>query len=209
VSISTYTELRGAVGGWLNRHDLTDVIPSFISLAEARLNRELRVRQMVKRSVAILEDNYITLPFDWLEAKNVQINVGGRPKKLEYMTLEQGDDYNTRRGGASSGEPLYFNVTGNQLETIPRPSGEPQIELTYYAKIPALSDSAPTNWLLLQWPDLYLYGTLAHSAPYLKDDERVATWAELYLKAMDEVTLSDQRAQYSGSVLKSRARTLG
>jgi hypothetical protein len=203
-----YSELRADVADWLNRDDLTTRIPSFIRLAEARFNRELRVRQMVKRAVALLEDNYITLPFDWLEAKNVQINVGGRPKKLEYMTLEQADDYNSRRGGASTGEPLYFNVTGNQLEIIPRPSGEPQIELTYYSKIPALSDAKPENWLLTTWPDLYLYGTLAHSAPYLKDDERLATWAELYVKAMDEITLSDERAQYSGSVLKSRARVL-
>jgi hypothetical protein len=202
-----YSTLRSDVADWLNRTDLTERIPSFIRLAEARFNRELRVRQMVKRAVGLLEDNYITLPGDWLEAKNVQINADGRPRKLEYMTLEQADDFNAASGG--SGVPMYFNVTGNQLEIIPRPTGEPQIELTYYSAIPALSNSEPSNWLLTTWPDLYLYGTLAHSAPYLKDDERLATWAQLFLKAMDEVVTSDQRAQYSGSILKARARTFG
>jgi hypothetical protein len=202
-----YSTLQSDVADWLNRTDLADRIPSFIRLAEARFNRELRVRQMVKRAVGVLEDNYITLPFDWLEAKNVQVNLDGRPRKLEYMTLEQADDFNAKGGG--SGVPQYFNVTGSQLEIIPRPTGEPQIELTYYSAIPALSNTAPSNWLLLQWPDLYLYGTLAHTAPYLKDDERLATWAQLYLKSIDEITLSDQRAQFSGSVLKARARSLG
>jgi hypothetical protein len=208
MAITNYTELQSAVGDWLNREDLTAVIPTFISLAEARLNRDLRVRQMIKRAVAVLDDDYITLPADWLEARNVQINLSFGPRKLEYMTLEQADDFNGRRG-AAAGVPMFFNVTGNQLEIVPRPSGEPEIELTYYAKIPALSNAVTSNWVLEQWPDMYLYGTLAHTAPYLKDDERLGVWADLYLKAVDEVVASDQRAQYSGSVLKARARAFG
>jgi len=203
-----YTQLKTDIADWLNRDDLTSRIPSFIRLAEARFNRDLRVRQMVKRAVSDLDAGFITLPSDWLEAKNIQINTGSGPRKLEYVTLEMADEIRAKRGDAA-GVPHYFNVTGGQLEIIPGPTGNPEIEMTYYAKVPSLSDEAPSNWLLDTWPDMYLYGTLAHTAPYLKDDERVATWAAFYDRALEEITVSDERAQYSGSVLKSRARVLG
>lgn len=202
---ATYASLKTSIADWLNRGDLTDVIPHFIELAEARFNRDLRVRQMVKRSTAQLDEGYITLPGDWLEAKNIQINTSFGPRKLEYVTLEQADQLRLGAGDAA-GDPHYFNITGSQLEIIPNPSGDPEIEMTYYAKIPALSSQNTSNWLLTSWPDMYLYGSLAHAAPYLKDDERVAVWAAFYDRALQEITDSDARAQYSGSVLKSRAR---
>ncbi len=52
MSISTYAELQTAVGNWLNRADLTARIPEFIELFEARVKRDLRVRQMEKRATA-------------------------------------------------------------------------------------------------------------------------------------------------------------
>lgn len=204
----SYAQLKSDIADWLNREDLTAKIPSFIRLAEARFNRDLRVRQMVKRAVSDLDAGYISLPSDWLEAKNIQINTASGPRKLEYVTLEQADDLRLKRGN-TAGDPHYFNITGSQLEIIPSPGGEPEIEMTYYAKVPALSDENTSNWLLTTWYDMYLYGSLAHTAPYLKDDERVQTWAAFYDRALQEITDSDARAQYSGSVLKSRARVLG
>lgn len=205
MAITNYSQLKASIGDWLNRGDLTSVIPDFIALAEARFNRDVRTRQMVKRATALLDAGYITLPPDWVEAKNIQINTSFGPRKLEYVTLEHADQLRLGAGDAA-GDPHYFNITGSQLEIIPRPSGEPEVEMTYYARIPALSDSNTTNWLLTAWPDMYLYGALAHAAPYLKDDERVAVWAAFYDRALQEITDSDARAQYSGSVLKSRAR---
>lgn len=204
----SYSALKTDIADWLNREDLTSRIPSFIRLAETRFNRDLRVRQMVKRSVADLEEGFITLPGDWLEAKNIQINTESGPRRLEYVTLEQADELRLKRGN-SSGIAQYFNITGNQLEVVPTTSAEAEIEMTYYAKIDPLSDEEPSNWLLETWYDMYLYGSLAHTAPYLKDDERVATWAGFYDRALEEITGADQRAQYSGSVLKSRARSFG
>ena len=40
----------------------------------------------------------------------------------------------------------------------------------------ALTDLAPTNWLLTKHPDVYLYGALLESAPYTKEDERINVW---------------------------------
>jgi hypothetical protein len=209
VSIADYSALKSAVADWLNREDLTVTIPTFISLAEARFNRDLRVRQMIKRATTETDsgENYVTLPSDWLEARNIQIYEGSIPVALEYLTLEQADDYKRRRGSVS-GAARYFNVTGDQLELIPEPPIGTPIEMAYYAKIPPLAE-CQSNWLLTTWPDMYLYGTLAHSAPYLKDDERIDTWAALYDRGLAEINLADEKAQYSGSVLKMRTRSIG
>jgi hypothetical protein len=44
MAITTYAELQAAAANWLVRADLTARVPEFITLAEARLNRNLRAR---------------------------------------------------------------------------------------------------------------------------------------------------------------------
>lgn len=199
-----YAQLKTDVADWLMREDMTDVIPSLIHLAEARLNRTLRMRQMVKRATSEVNGQYLSLPGDWLEARNVQLNLA-QVQPLEFVTLQQADYYRA----ISSGKPWAYSIAGKEMEVIPVVDDGTEIEMAYYAKIPALSDSNTTNWLLDEWPDLYLYGTLAHSAPYLKEDERVQTWAALYDRALDEAVRANMSAEYSGGPLKVRARTMG
>lgn len=207
MAISTYSELKSAIADELNRSDLTAVIPNFISLAEARLNRDLRVRQMIKRSNAntVAGSRYLAIPPDWQQAKNLQITASGRTQQLEYMTLDFSDYYNATQGGAT-GIPKYYNFTGGEIELIPTPNGVYSVEMAYYGKVTPLSDTTTTNWLLTQWPDIYLYGALIHSAPYLKEDERIDVWSTIYDRLTNEVNASDERAQYSGSILKARTR---
>lgn len=203
----TYDELKSALGEWLNRADLAAVIPTFIKAGEGAINRTLRTRDMVKRSRAIMEDEFLTLPADYLEAVNVQAN-RAPVSRMQYVTPEHAD---LLRGGVhqTAGNPGYFTVIGNQLELIPAPATEQEIELTYYAAVPALSGAQQTNWLLTKWPDLYIYAALVHSAPFLKEDERAATWQGLYTKILSEAQAADDKAQHSGSVLKMRAKTFG
>ena len=72
----TYDELKTAIGTWLNRTDLTSYYDTFIDNAEAEFNRNIRHRDMVQRSDATADSQYLTLPTDWLEAINVKITTG-------------------------------------------------------------------------------------------------------------------------------------
>ncbi len=56
---------------------------------------------------------------------------------------------------------------------------------------------------------MYLYGALVQSAPYLKDDARIATWADLLQRGLDDFRVDDERAEFSGSTLRVRARGFG
>ena len=42
MAITTFSELKTAVANWLDRSDLTDRIPEFIALAEARHRRDFK-----------------------------------------------------------------------------------------------------------------------------------------------------------------------
>lgn len=206
MALDTYAGLKSTIADYLNRDDLTAIIPSFIALAEAKFNRKLRVRQMIKRAEGQIETSFFAYPADWVQAKEFQLNTDPIIR-LKFVTEAQGDELKAN-SLMSPGQPMYYTITGSQLEFIPSPDTTYSAELTYYAKIPALSDSNTSNWLLLYAPDLYLYGALLEAMPYLKDDERVATWGQLYTNSLGDIEVADQRASVSSTPIV-RARSLG
>ena len=206
MAITTYAELKTAIGDWLNRDDLDSVIPNFISLAEAQFNRSIRHRKMVTRSDATLDTPYFAVPSDWLQTIRFQLNTNPVTPLLfvtPEQALEESMVYSTGQ------QPLFYTTIGEQFQVVPSPDSSYDAELLYYAKIPALSDSATTNWLLTESPDLYLYGALIQSAPYLKEDDRINVWAGLYQRLIDDMMLADERARIGSSKLKTRIRTFG
>lgn len=206
MAITSYSELKSAIADELNRQDLSSVIPAWISLAEANLNRTIRHRKMLCRSTTQLDAQFTALPPDFLEAKNVQLNVTN-PYSLEYLTVEQADKYRVNYY-PGTGSPQFFTILGETLEVVPTPGSNYTIELTYYKKLTPLSDSVSSNWLLASHPDLYFYASLQHSAPYLKDDERIALWSTISQTLTDSVNLESDKAEKSGSVLKIRSAPL-
>ena len=206
MALDTFSGLKTTIADYLNRDDLTSIIPSFITLAEAKFNRKLRVRQMVKRATATVDTQYFAFPTDWLQAKQFVLNTNPITY-LEYVTNFQGDELRATTVIAV-GKPQYYTFVGSQIEVIPTPDTGYTGELTYYGKIPALSDSNTSNWLLAYAPDLYLYGALLEASPYLKDDERLAVWGNLYISSIGDIEIADQRASV-GSTPIVRARSLG
>jgi hypothetical protein len=210
MAITTYAQLQTAGANWLDRTDLTARIPEFIELAEANFNRVIRQPDMVAKDDAFsLASQYTTLPTDTLEITRIVVDVSP-PITLEYLTPEE---ISERRSVLNStGRPLYFTVIGGstgQLEVLPSPDSTYTSSIVYYTKIPALTDSATTNWLLSSHPDIYLYGLLVEAEPYLKNDERLPVWASQLDKSLAELRLQGQRKLHSGSSLRMRSRVLG
>ncbi len=208
MAITSYSTLQTTVGDWLNRSDLTAVIPDFITLAEAQFNRTLRHRRMVERATATLDTEYSAMPADWLESIRYQINTNPITV-MEFVSLDQAA---LLKGAYStSGKPIFYSQIGQQFQVIPAPdSGSAYTgELTYYAKIPALSAGNTSNWLLVDSPDIYLYGALLQSAPYLQDDQRLNIWAAIYQRLIEDLKVSDERSRMATSSLRMRARSLG
>jgi hypothetical protein len=185
----------------LNRADLTSQIQTFIQFAEADLNTRLRDRQMIVRAEATSDEEYVQLPSDWLEALNLQLVGGMSP--LRYITLDESDIVNSTRALTS---PSFYSLMNGAIELVPPPAHDVDIEMVYYGKIPSLSDAAPSNWLLVKAPDVYLYGALTHAAPFLMDDARIQTFGQIYLARVQSLQDESQKSLHSGSPLIARTR---
>jgi hypothetical protein len=205
MTITTYATLKTAIADFLNRDDLTSVIPTFIALAEADMQRKLRHWRMEVRATAQLDTQFSAIPADWLETIRFYLTTG-ETSRLELISQAEMIDRKEADGNVN-GRPYYYAMTGAQFELYPIPDGTYASELLYFAKIPALSDSATTNWLLTNAPDAYLYGALIHSAPYLKDDARIQIWAGLYQSAIDNLNDSSNDARHSGTGLRMKIRS--
>jgi hypothetical protein len=209
MAISTYAELQTATANWLDRTDLTARVPEFIDLAESTFNRTIRNRQMITKNDSYsLDSRYVNLPTDTLEVIRIVVDVTPQIT-LQYLTPEEIAE---RRNSSSTGRPQYFTVVGgstNQIELLRSPDETYTSSILYYTKIPALSDSATTNWLLTSHPDIYLFGTLVEAEPYLKNDERMPMWSARLGKALEELKLQGEREMHTGSSLRMRSRVLG
>ena len=202
MAITTYSELQASVASWLNRDDLAAVVPTFIALAEAQIARDVRHWRMIEQATLTVNDQYEAIPDDWVETIRMVLSTSDR-RKLETGSLNELMD--RRHVDDSVGAPMLYAHVGDQFEFYPTPDGSYSVELTYYRTVPALSGSNPTNWLLTQAPDVYLYGSLVQSAPYLSDDQRATIWAGFYAASVSQLNAASDAARTSGS-LRLRTR---
>jgi hypothetical protein len=208
MALATYTDLQSAAADWLNRSDLSSVIPTFISLAEAKFNREMRTRDMLTRAQASTSNEFVSMPADFLEMYDLELNMSGlaAQQPLSYIGPNEAKSLKANK---ITNLPRYFTIIDGAFEILPAPTGDINLLMTYYAKIPALSSTQTTNWLLTKSPDLYLYSTLLEAAPYLKDDARVQLWAAARQQVMDAMALESERASRQTIQLTARRRGFG
>jgi len=200
MAISTYSELQTAVANWLDRDDLTDRIPEFIALAEARYNRELRIRSMettVTDSTVSGTRSY-ALPTGYLQTRTIQLSTDPITP-LEYLTPEMMDRL---WAGSQLGKPQTFTIIGNNYHLGPSPDAVYTVEIVYYKKTTALSDSAPTNTMLTDNPDVYLYATLLEAEPFLANDARVQLWMAAFKESITNIQNADAGDRHSGNALR-------
>lgn len=203
----TYAELKSNIASYLNRSDLTDVIDTFIDSTESEFNRRLRVKGMIKRATATLTGQYLAVPNDWLEAINLQIDSGDF-SPLFQQSIESMDVYRKSNDNVT-GQPIYFALVDDSIEFAPTPDGSYTVQLTYYGKIDALSDSNTSNFLSTGYSDVYLYGCLKHASIFLMEDERVPLFTAQFEKALEEMKLEQEKAEFSKGSLMQRRRTYG
>lgn len=206
---ATYQGLCDKIADTLNRQDLTAAIPDFTVLATAKIERDIvRTRHPSAISTSTIVANSIatSLPADFVSAYQVMLTSSG--KHLQYVSPED-----TRllfeQQATSDAADKYYTIIANKLRVLPAPSASStlSVDLYYYARLAAINTTNTTNWVLTRCPDLYLYGALTHTAPYLKNDERIALWDGLYSKILTEIEMEADRAMRPQSVLNARARS--
>ena len=196
MSLLNYSDLKTTVANYLGRSDLTAQIPTFITLAETRLARQLRLRQMLKvvTTQTTGGDGTVGLPSDFLTVRDFYVDVNPR-QPLTYLSPSA---FTRDARPHESGKPIFYTQRGLEFELAPKPDTSYTIVLLYYAKPDAMSDSNPSNVFMANCPDALLYGTLLEAEPYLMNDARLAVWTQLYANAVSSLAESDNSSEYAG-----------
>lgn len=205
MGLSSYAELKASVARRLGRSgdsDLEAELDDYVDLAEARFQRELRLRAQEQRATATLSGAYLDLPADFLELRNIQLNADPI-RSLECVSPEIIDRSYPQ---STTAPPQVYAILGSALQFAPPPDQDYAVEIDYWKRFDALSDSMTTNWLLTHAPDVYLFAILAEAAQATGDS---ALWQEYETRlaaALDKLKVFDRRASYSGATLRVRPR---
>ena len=204
MAIATYSDLQTAVANWLNRTDLTSIIPDFITLAEGKIARDLRIRKQVTNTSlsTVAGTQTVTLPSDFLEMENISLTNTTPPAALSVVTPEIMD--RKYPNGYTTGQPVVYAIVADTIQFGPTPDAVYTVSLDYYQRFTALS-TTPTNWLLTNYPSIYLFGALAEGASYLMNDQASAMWTQRYAQECDSLQAMDDQAVRSGSAMRVRA----
>lgn len=211
--LASYTGLCEAVADYLGRDDLTERIPTFIALAEKRMNRELRLRLMERRAETEVQAMQSAVPLPWrrqagnwdvfLEMRDLAfMDEGGRTENLHYLPP---DTYAQRR---EAGRVREYTIIGRDLFLLPAPDGPGRLHLTYYAEIEPLGEKQPDNAVLLMFPDLYLYGALVESGPFTRGSAPLEMWTQYYSAARQKAEANEQRARFTANLTMRPVRRI-
>jgi hypothetical protein len=197
MSITNYSDLQSTIASYLARTDLTAQIPDFIQLAETRLRRELRIRQMLKvvTTTTTANDGTVELPSDFLQMRDLHINTN----PIQVVQYESPSNFYRNTWSVSTGMPRQYTILAQEFQFAPKPDTNYTLQMLYYSAPPFLSNTNPSNAFLATCPDLLLYGALGEAEPYLMNDARLATWAQMYDRGLAALTVSDDQGEYSGS----------
>ena len=190
-AFTTYTDLQATLADYLARTDLTSQIPTFITLAENRLRRDIRIRQMLKVVTAstTASDPTVSLPSDFLEMRDLHIE----SSPIQTLIYQNPSNFyrNTKASTADSGAPKFYTVMGQEFQFAPIPDSNYTLKMVYYASPSYLSSTVSSNIFLANCPDLLLYAALGEAEPYLMNDARIQTWASLYDRGLASLTASN------------------
>ncbi len=190
MSIATFSDLKTSIASYLARDDLTTLIPDFITLFEAFANRKLGVRRAETTTNLTTSSGSVALPSDFMEWRRLQFN-SSIPVVLEYT---EPNYFYGRWGDRAAGDPVAFTIVGSNI-LVGAVDDATNYTLDYFATLTALSVSNTTNWLLTNYPDAYLAGSLVEAFIYIGDSDKAAIWKSRRDTAIDEIILLDAKAR--------------
>lgn len=203
MAISTFSELQSSILTYATRFDPNftnfNRVTDFITEFESWANRRFRVRQMEAAVTGTPTSGVASLPTDFLEMRC--LTWAGSPRRvLEYVTPQMFDAMDPDR---PSDTPIRYTIQGTSLKVMPL--SDTTLELDYYQKIPALSDSNTTNWLLTAHPDLYLAGCLFNAFKFSSAKDAAGTFKAERDELAEEILRLDRDAQWGRGPLSIRS----
>jgi hypothetical protein len=198
-----FSDLKASIEVWSKREDVKALIPDFIAFAENQIysntTEPLRIRSMVKTATDVTSVSVRTqaLPSDYLEIRRYDFDISNQRRTIDYLTPAH---MNISSG---TGTPSNYTIT-SQIEYNIQPDEAYATNLTYYGKLTALSDANPTNDILTNHADIYLYGSLMTLFQYAEDDEQSIKYQNLFFQAIHGSNSVDSAGNIGVATQKQR-----
>lgn len=194
-SISTLSDLVAEIRDEMDDDAYAaDKIYRAIGRAEAVFNRDLRCPRMETEYQFAVTNEATDLPTDFLQLRSVYQE--GSPDN-PLMSYSPASLRQTYRGQA--GTPRGYALENRRL--VLGPVGETTLTLLYFARIPSLTESNPSNWLLDEHPDLYLHQVLANLFNKTGDSERAALNLNIASGLIESINASGKKNRWGAGPL--------
>lgn len=205
----TYSSLLEDVRRYLERgftaesdQIVYEQLPRLVTLGERRISRELKIQGFIRAVTTPLQAGVATYrkPDRWRDTVSMTLN--GSPifaRSYEYCRSYWPDE-------AETGTPqFYADYDYNHWLITPTPAADSTLEVMYYEQPRFLGEDFQTNWLTEYAPDLLLYATLLEATPFLKKDERIGTWQQMYDRAAQALNGEDLKRIMDRSAQRTEA----
>jgi hypothetical protein len=199
----TYDSLTSTVLQYLERRDaaVVEAIPTFITLCEfeiAQYIKTLGQMEVVDANMNI-GNPVIAKPARWRKTVSMTLSNAGSKQPILLRKLEYLNAY--AQDVTATGTPLYYaDYDFEHWIVAPTPDQAYAFEALCYTRLQPLSSAYQTNWLTQNAPNAMLFGTLKQTAPFLKNDARLALWKQMFdealaaLKTEDTLRVADRSA---------------
>lgn len=186
--IAGYSSLVTSVQNYLARSDLAADVPGFIQNWEERFYRAPRNhgRWMESALSATVASSVIAVPSDYLNLKMAYVD-GSPSSRLEQVSVEL--MYGRYPRGSWTDTPVWIARNGANFVFGPEPDDTYTIKGIYWAKptvMRSFAGDAAAHWIIVNAPDLALYGALLEAEPFLKNDSRLTIWNSMYGAALKD-----------------------
>jgi hypothetical protein len=201
--VMTYDSLTSTVLQYLERSDaaVVNAIPTFITMCEFEIAQNIKTlgQMEVVDSTMQIGNPVIPKPARWRKTTSMTLSVSGQKQPLLVRKLEYLNTY--AQDVSATGVPLFYaDYDFDHWFVAPTPNQAYPFEALCYTRLEPLSSSNQTNWLTQNAPNAMLFGTLKQTAPFLKNDARLAVWKSMFdealaaLKTEDTLRVADRSA---------------
>lgn len=199
--ITSYTTLLTAISDELARSDLSSYTPQLVQFWEEDFLREPKNfgRWMEASLNSTIASSVIAVPAAYLGMKYAYVD-GSPASRLDRMSLNQ--VYGRYPRGGCTGRPVWYARDTTNFVFGPAPDSTYTIKGVYWAKpvvLRSFAADAAAHWIIVNAPDLALYGALAHSAPFLRNDSRLTMWKAIYDNQLHSYRQLNKEEDLSGS----------
>lgn len=192
--ITSYATLQSEALDWMERAGQSGNAPTWVQLAEAKLNREIPAIETDATLTGVVGSNAIDISsLSMAQPIALFLAETGRDERKIDPAME-----GTFPVSATSGRPSQWSIDGSNINFDRPLDSDYPFRFRYRQKL-SLATSDP-NWLLTNHPDVYLAATMMWGAGYNENWSNGQIWKAILDEAIPQIR--NQIAQSRRAVLR-------